>query len=585
MEPSLTNYIVFFLLFIATVRFGITRSATLSGVVLSSSIVFMWAVITSAMFLGVWGALAQPYWGICATLLALSVFLIAPPRDETKGLPKESSVTIGTSILSLLLVLLCISVLWVTWVSEPTNIDDLYYHYAKVLHLGRSRGFTPSGLEVVDGYPQNGELLGLFLAVLFGTVRIADTVQILALPLYIASISLIALSQKMSRTTRSFISVLSCFVPAIWSLLITLHTDFLAVAFLLASIAVLLSHEQFDRGTRFMLLGAGLGLALGTKFVTVSWVVILCSWAILSRERPRRSAEWLLFATPLIASGAGTYLLNIVRYGNPLYPYTISLLSVTLPGRYHSLGGLWEEQMTEGVPGVVKIINSWFSPAAIGQSNHEHWYGGLGTLWPFLFLMITLATLIPGVRDRRFLALMGLGALLLVATPANFTARFTLFLVPFGALALGKVLEYLSASGRKLLGEALVSLAVLFSVHCAFQFLVLISTEFKNGLRVPTLTASCKRAARPQDLRVISNSHQEILEDAEEITVELGPDREERLWSFACLWAMAPKSKLSFGAPSLPKSVILRTSSFPGDDDGLKPIYKGPQISLLVMDE
>lgn len=584
----------FLLLVASSLHLGRTRTTSLSLAVLSATIIFMWSIIASSSLLGLLGLLAQPLWGITACSVPVAALFITSPTVQTGERERYHKLfTCGTFVLSVLLLLLVAGALWITWISEPTNIDDLYYHYPKVLHLFRTGHFVPSGLEVVDGYPQNGELLALFIAGSLNALWLSDSVQIFALPLYIASVSLLCRSQGIERRTRIFLALLSCFVPAIWSLLITLHADFLTVALLIGSIATIINQRLLDKNQSLFLISASMGLLLGTKYVVLPWVLMLFVWTLCTRVRPATVKESMLLLIPLTVSGSTVYLLNLLRFGNPLYPYTISICGLTLKGRFHSLGGLWEEQMTQGVPAVLKILKSWFSPEAIAQANHEHWYGGLGTLWPYLFLMISITTFYRPLRDRRLLGMVGLGTFLLLSTPVNFTARFTIFLVPFGVLALGKVLTYSRAAGRVYLHQGVSSLALLCAFHCTFQFVVLATTELKLGIRATSLAGSCKRAARPSDLKILSNRYHDVLESAQVIDVDLGERPEDRLRSFACFWALAPESELRFHEASdrealdrnnHPSRVVLRpTTNSHGShsDEGLILVYEGEEMTLL----
>lgn len=593
MELHLLDLSLLLILVAIALRFGQTRSTSHSGAIIASGLLFLWAIVASSASLGSVGALYHPYWSLLACITALTGFFVAPP--VARSVERRGRInTPGTLFLAALLLLLSLSVLWITAVSEPTNIDDLYYHYPKLLHLLRRKSFIPSGLEVVDGYPQNGELIALFLIAMSNMTFIADAVQILALPLYLASVLLLAGTYGVNRPTRVFLALLSCFVPAFWSLLITFHTDIFASTFLVTAVALISSRGHFDRRTKFFLLGATLGLLIGTKFVALPWGLILIPWLLANRDRPKTLSEWALLGVPLIAAGSTTYVINLVRYNNPLYPYTISLLGFTLYGKHHSLGGLWEEQMTKGVPSLMRIINSWFSPSAMAQSNHEHWYGGLGTLWPYLFFMTALTVLSPPLRERRFMGLLLIGLLLLCVTPANFTARFTLFLVPFSALALGKVLTHLQSKGRLHLVYALRSFALLFAFHSSVQFFVLVSTELKLGIRAPDSLESCRRAARPADLKTLSAAHSDVFQDADVIDVELSEVGEERLWSFACLWALSPKGELRFRKSEergddlthriSESKVVIRSASLLSQVDtkeDLLPVYTGSRLTLL----
>jgi hypothetical protein len=432
-------------------------------------------------------------------------------------------------------------------ISEAANVDDLDYHYPKMFWMLQTGSFVSSGLELVDGYPQNGEIIGTFLALVTNSIQFVDGSQLILLPLWFASVWALGSAFKIPYRTNAAVTFMSACVPAFWSLVTTFHVDITAIALLLSALALLYAKDLFERRLQLTLLGTSLGLLLGTKYVALPWVGVMLAATILSSLRPRTFRECLSLALPLSLLGFEPYALNVIRTGNPLYPYSLPFLNWSTTVHPRTLGALWEEEMSKGSSVFSRIIASWFSPNAIAQSNHEHWFGGFGLLWPILFVcFISSAACAIRKRDRNFLGLMIVTIALVLVTPAPYTTRFVLFLPAIGALACGKVLTWLEDRKLEMARLSLISLVVLASLHCARQNITLLSQEL-TGRRGKTLAASCRNVARPTEFReLLHTDASQNLSTAREILVIRGSAAEDRLVSYACLWALAPNASIHF---------------------------------------
>ena len=432
-------------------------------------------------------------------------------------------------------------------ISDPANPDDLEYHYPKIFNFIQSESFKRTGLELVDGYPQNGELISTFAYHITNSLALIDGVQLLLIPLFCASISLLASSLGVSQRASFASAILGCCVPAVWSLIPTMHVDFLAASLLVTAVAILFSVKQFDSISKQLLFGAALGLLVGTKFVALPWVAVLLIALLLSPLRPRSVAQTLLVGLPVILLGGERYASNMFREGNPLYPYTIPALGLSIPLHPRLLGTLWEERMTVGIPYMQKVLTSWFSLDSMAQSNHEHWFGGFGLMWPLL-LIGTCCALALSARHRSW-AIVRLGtltAVLFVVTPANYTTRFVLFLPAFAAVGFGYLLDSLKNSRWELARSLTVSLAFLAAVHCVRQSITLFVKEV-GPRRGSTIFESCKNVAVPLVLAKFMNSPQhEVFRSAKSVSVLLGDLPDERMISYACIWVLHPHLQPTF---------------------------------------
>lgn len=512
--------------------------------VIASSLFLASAIVLSGSILGNWGALLTIPWSLfCLTLtiliyFAIHFFIPKPASREPLSYP-------GHAALAFIACAAALAVMAATMIFffEPANIDDLDYHYAKLFLWLRSAGFSRTGIDLVDGYPQNGELLAAFAATVSGTASLADSSQFFTLPLVWASVFRLIRGFGVTTAHALIGTVLATAFPAFTSLVATLHVDVFALGCLLSATSLLFSAGKLPPRLRLVLIGASLGLLMGTKYVALPWVALLCVATLISPIKPRAIGELLLFGVPLFLVGSERYLSNTLTEGNPLYPYTIPFLNLFTQSNPRLLSGLWEERMSEGDAASYRILMSWFSPEGISRTNYEHWYGGFGLVWPLL-LACSLVTLVSAIRskDRAFVSLFLLGTALFLATPAHHTVRFVLFLPAFGAVGFGRMLDRVRS---ELLRTIAVGICLVVALHCVRQHISLLSRELSDR-RGTDLVASCANTSRPPAFRSLTRKPtSELLEASSTIRVVLGSAVQDRLLSYGCLWVLAPKATIT----------------------------------------
>jgi hypothetical protein len=528
--------------------------------VIVSSLVLFSAITISGAILGTVGVLQVTPWCLLCLTLTVGIYLMTKmsvaKKESNDSFSYPGHVALAFIMCSVALVV--IALLTVT-IFEPSNIDDLHYHYAKILHWIRSTSFSRTGIELVDAYPQNGEILAAYITLVSGTISLADSLQVWTLPLVWASVFRLIQSFEITTPHAIIGAVLATAFPAFTSLIPTLHVDIMALAYLLSATSLLFSAGHLSPNLRIVLIGTSLGLLVGTKYVAIPWVAILSAATLVAPLRPRSIKELILFAAPLILMGGDRYLSNMIAERNPLFPYKIPFLAFFTSTNPRLLSGLWEEQMSRGDSALYRILMSWFSPDGMSRTNYEHWYGGFGLVWPPL-LACSLIVLVQAIRakDRAYISLFLLGTLLFLATPARYTVRFVLFLPAFGAVSLGKVLDRFRSD---VLRGWVVSIALLVVLHCVRQHISMLTRELLER-RGTTLAASCHKVARPSAFRSLTDEPmRSILGNSEHIYVGLGSAIEDRLLSYACLWALAPDASISVHELETLPAVLAATKS------------------------
>lgn len=346
-----------------------------------------------------------------------------------------------------------------------------------------------------DGYPANGELLTLWLALFTGSDELATFTSFVAVPLAIVATVGIARRLGASRPTAVLAGLVLAAMPALISLATTTYVDGIAVAYIAAAwffgLAALGADDGPRRRALLVLTGAAIGLGAGTKASMVLPLAIL-GLGLLVAEGRRRGARALrgaadaalLVGLPAVLLGGYWYAKNILVFGNPLWPFTIGPLPGI--GTFDDLIGVTPPQFV-GLGPLEQILRSWFADRALDRYSYGGRLGGFGLEWP-LVLVLAVAGVAFLVRGRRFAGLLLLvmpAAITLVVMPMAWWARYTLF-VPVVALGLAAVaLTRLPRLGG-VMSMALVVLATSVSVWVATAHG---NAIVEDGKGLPTLSA------------------------------------------------------------------------------------------------
>ena len=112
--------------------------------------------------------------------------------------------------------------------------------------------------------------------------------------------------------------------------------DLVAVFFLLAAVALLLTEPE--RPPARILAALAAGLAIGTKLTVVAPVLALTVGVIVIAPRARRLATAGLWLGPLILAGGFWYLRNLIAVGNPVPWSSLGILPTPAPALQQHTG-------------------------------------------------------------------------------------------------------------------------------------------------------------------------------------------------------------------------------------------------------
>jgi len=250
-------------------------------------------------------------------------------------------------------------------------------------------------------------------------------------------------------------------------------------------------------GLALLVLSLALGLALGCgrSLGPVAWPVIRPVMQPASADPPRWAARLRAALTPATAVlalslpvGGYWYLRNWLAWGNPVYPVSVRLGALRLPGlgsveqlflaantppRYHAL------------PGALRLLATWWEawPESVSYFSRTSGLGPAWTLTAAALLGLALAAALRALRTRRrlhpalphpaggrparwcrraLLLLTGGAALaLLLVQPGAWWPRYALALAGSGYALLAPLLQRLSRGPRRATLAALVTAALL----------------------------------------------------------------------------------------------------------------------------
>lgn len=254
------------------------------------------------------------------------------------------------------------------------------------------------------------------------------------------------------------------------------------------------SIEQLNSGN-LVLAGLAGGITIGMKSTGIIYIGIclpLLLGILLYRRRlsiHQVRNTLVLLCGPIVLLGSFWYLRTWVVYGNPLYPVTIHILGIALPG----IGTLQNVVIGANIPKLLvghswwqQIWLSWRSEPPgheynlciynqVGQcASYQPGYyiydqrlGGFGPQWTYLEFPILLIFSGYTLYKRRllFFAFLLPFGLIFLLQPANWWSRYTIFLVASGVIALAYVVDKLPPRWLRWSLQGACLLLVLLSLY------------------------------------------------------------------------------------------------------------------------
>lgn len=353
------------------------------------------------------------------------------------------------------------------------SIDGQLYHgpiLAQLVRTGSLWGWTaPNQYMYYTDLTMAG---GVNLASFTGTAVFDDALQVPHLLLLAAIVNAALARRFRSPFVRMSFAALMMTAPVIWVQARILYVD-LAYGTAVAGVLLLVILTRRYAALDVVVIGVLLGAVFATKPTGILTGIVLLVLAVVviamrsSRARSGRRTAGLLLAgvgIPLVAATA-FYVRNLVQFGNPVYPVTLALGPLKLPGIidlsvFTSLDG--------GNGGIIDPSRWLIYVGSIGlgmthgvvKPDYDPRAGGYGFM-PLALLALVIALVVvqlvvrartPQVERgmhgpwRAQLGIVGVVAIIVAIQPASYDTRY--MIGPTIALGVAALLTAISTTPR-----------------------------------------------------------------------------------------------------------------------------------------
>jgi len=425
---------------------GRARDRALGGVVLAAG-----ATAVVVRVLGAVGGLATGPLLASLAVLALSLAVLLRRRGgsvrSAMALPfrRVLSGEIGAILLAAIATILVTGA--AAYLLPIWQWDALGYHLPFVDFALQARALdgVPKDVPYLSTYPHVTELLFVAFRAMLPDDRLVDLAQ-LPFGLFGAlSIAAIAQREGARAPHAAAAGLLWLTLPAVFLQLPTNYVDVASAAYLLAACYFVLGEAT---PANLVLSGVALGLFLGSKPNAPIGTALLGGVLVWSAMRAKAYRPLAIAIGSMLVLGSETYLDNLIRHHNPIWPIRAQLGPIHLPGTQPMSLVLESGAAAPRAHGplLLRMARSWTALGAPPAFDMR--LGGLGMVFlgTLPFAGFTLARKVREARatGSRF-ALLALAAAFVasVASPDPSVARYVLacpaLLLAFAAPAFGRL--------------------------------------------------------------------------------------------------------------------------------------------------
>jgi hypothetical protein len=390
-------------------------------------------------------------------------------------------------IVSCIFCLVVISLCWmifIGYVFPSYTWDALWYHLPIVGYImqdGAIREIANTSFinQWINMFPKNIELLFLWNIIFLNSDIITDLSQLAFTIIGMVSLYSISMKLGVKRNSAVYASLLFFFTPIVILQSTTNYVDVAIAVLFIVSVNFIITRRGERRGA-LCLAGLATGILLGAKGSGPLFAGIL-SGAIIVQELRYNADSFkaaimnkhsalvktlntytLYFLFPVLLLGGFWYLKNFLLHGNPVYPMEISLFSTTI------FKGLFKG-IVEPPPDIIHRLSFFTRPLYVWLENIKYYMydsrlGGLGPIWFILFLPGIVFSIIYSSVTKKY-DFLGVSAIFIITFllyPRNWTPRYVIFIVGFGALSFGLVMDRFHDRKRLIRGMAFLLVAYTF---------------------------------------------------------------------------------------------------------------------------
>jgi hypothetical protein len=327
----------------------------------------------------------------------------------------------------------------------PFAYDALTYHLTAVASWVQSGHIGPNPYAPCCArYPANAEVLFAWPSIFLGRDTLVDAVQIVAALLGALAVAGLARTAGASRPGALTAASLFLLIPIVLTQSNTDYNDLTIAATFLAALHFSSRYAAERNLVYGGLAGVSAGLAFGAKTTGIGLAVAVALGLLIAR---RRIAGLAVFASAVLLVGGWWYAKNWVDTGNPVAPFRVHVLGVTIFKGGARVGDYLTPAPGGGNP-LTQIARSWYADLHFWtrrEYSYEERSGGLGPLWSWLGWPALAVATFAALRRRSTLVATVLvpAALAFAALPYRWWSRFTIYLAALGVVAIVVLLEQL----------------------------------------------------------------------------------------------------------------------------------------------
>ncbi len=315
-------------------------------------------------------------------------------------------------------------------IQPPTWWDTLAHHLPVPAHWLQTQSLDLNPAFGLFTYPYNSELYYFWFLLPFHGEFAVNFVQLVFLCLLVASVISISRNLGLSANMIVMASGLFLLSPYFLEEMIICYNEIMIVALFMAAIAF--SFRYYDTGRiEHLALGAiSLGIFFGSDFLSLLYAPLVVGFFVLVmilRRTPVRTAARRLsvFVAMVLMLGSFWYVRNYISEGNPFYPLTVSLFGRTVFEGPQLLSQIDRLELYLFASSLLEISGKVF---------------GLSIALSLVFCSIAAMRAGRWIHRAFFFmpALIIAGWYFLLPTREM---RYLMFVLPFGALAAGYLIE------------------------------------------------------------------------------------------------------------------------------------------------
>ncbi len=443
-------------------------------------------------------------------------------------------------IMSLLVVVTIVWIIGLGIIFPPIEWDSLMYHLPAVGHYTQQASLADPQLPMdaysrfgidgsvwVNSFPKNIELIFLWTTIIPGNDRLVDLVELVFGLIGILAVYALATRMNVSRKWAICAGFLFFLTPIVIAQSRSNQIDLSNSVLILIALALLYPGSSERHRGEVIIAGIAAGIVMGAKWSGLMFLPVLLLMLIGQRlywnhslKLPKLNKlipESALFLGPALIAGSYWYVKNWYLYGNPLWPFRISVFGRQIfDGVLNNsaiMANTFPKQL-EGMNAAQMLWSSWRELIIFGY-DYDMKLGGLGPFW-FIFAIPAIFFTLRWIIKRRDMAqalIFVAVAVMLLLHPQNWWTRYTMFIAGIGAIAFVKIrASYYRPQVARLVDIMLV-ITLIYSTVASW------ATSYYQPVKIQALLA--KRPA----LRTSATVRPEIVSQAYDYIVEQTVDK------------------------------------------------------------